>query len=101
MADNQVVSVAEFMQHLKDNNLVIVRQDELEKNAEINRMQLLKRKDLSLSEIVKAKFFNVKDTETLRRWCLSGKFSKDGFYQLQNGQFRILTTAIKTKLYGS
>jgi len=101
MEANSFVNVADFMQHLKDNNLVIVKQDELEKNAELKRAQLLRKKDLSLSEIVAAKFFKVIDTETLRRWCLNGKFTENGYYQLKNGQFRILSTAIKMVLYGN
>jgi len=100
MAQPVYIDVNEFMQLLQDKGLVIVHQGELEANAEIKRQQLLRKIDLSFSEIVKAKFFPIKDTETLRRWCLSGKFGKDGFYQLENGQFRIVTTAIKTVLYG-
>jgi len=94
------IDVNEFMQMLQDKGLVIVHQGELEANAEIKRQQLLRKKDLSFSEIVNAKFFPIKDTETLRRWCLNGKFGKDGFHQLNNGQFRILTQALKKVLYG-
>lgn len=100
MSSEQFVNVNEFMQLLRDNNLVIVHQGELEANAEIKRQQLLRKKDLSFSEIVNAKFFPIKDTETLRRWCLNGKFGNDGFHQLKNGQFRILTQALKKVLYG-
>lgn len=94
------IDVNEFMNHLKAHNLVIVKQEELEANNEIKRMQLLKKKHLSLTEIVKAGFFTVKNTETLRRWCLAGKFGKDGFLVLKNGQYRIMTIAIKNMLYG-
>lgn len=100
MSKEVYINVIEFMQHLKDNNLVIVDQRELATAPEIKKTLLLKKKDLSLSEVLKAGFFNVKDTETLRRWCLSGKFGEDGFYRLKNGQFRILTIAIKKLLYG-
>ena len=94
------IEASEFMQLLRENGLVIVHHGELEANAEIKRQQLLKRKYLSFSEIINAKFFPIKDTNTLRRWCIDGKFGKDGFYQLNNGQFRIVTIALKKVLYG-
>lgn len=94
------INATEFMQLLVEKNLVIVPQSQLVQGAELRRQHLLKRVDLSLTEIVKAQFFEVKDTETLRRWCLAGKFGKDGFYQKKNGQYRVMTAAIKMVLYG-
>lgn len=94
------VEASEFMKLLRDNNLVIVSRDELEANSELLRQKLLRQNDLSFSEIVKAKFFPIKHVSTLRRWCSEGKFGKDGFYQKKNGQFRIMTIALKKVLYG-
>jgi hypothetical protein len=99
MSAIQYINVADFMQHLKDNNLVIVNQGELELNNEIVRGKLLRRKSLTLSEIISAKFFNVTDSETLRRWCLNGKFPKDTFYQDKNKVYRIMTAQIKAMIY--
>jgi hypothetical protein len=99
MTATQYINVADFMQHLKDNNLVIVAQGELEMNNEIRRAKLLKRKSLTLSEIITANFFNVTDSETLRRWCLNGKFPKDSFFQEKNGTYRVMTAQIKEMIY--
>lgn len=100
MESNAVVRVSDFMQYLRENNLVIVAQGELQANAEIQRAQLLRKKCLSLNEVLQGRFFNVKSAETLRRWCVAGKFGNDGCYQLENGQFRILSAAIKKIVYG-
>lgn len=94
------INANEFMDLLAKRNFVIVHKSQLV-DLEAKRQQLLKKTSLSLTEIVKAEFFAVKDTETLRRWCLAGKFGKDGYYQQKNGQYRIMTLALKSVLYGA
>lgn len=100
MSAVQYINVADFMQHLKDNNLVIVAKGDVELNNDILRANLLKRKSLSLTEIVNAQFFPVKDSESLRRWCLNGKFPEGSFFQLSNGKYKVLTSQIKKMIYG-
>jgi hypothetical protein len=97
---NTYVNAADFAEYLRMNNLIIVSKQDLELSADILRNKLLKKKWLSLSEIITAKFFKYKDSETLRRMCLDGRIPKDAFTTLENGQYRICTQHIKTMING-
>ena len=85
------------MQLLKDNSLVIVSAADFEMNAILKRKALLRKKSLSLSEIINAGFFPIKTNKALIDWTISGRIKPDEFYQEQNGRKRImiLTEALK------
>lgn len=93
----QYIEVQEFMSYLKANSLLIVSAAEFETEKQILRRKYIKRKALSLSEIVKAGFFPIKDTKTLIDWCRNGKIKPVEWYQETDGKKRIMisTTAIK------
>lgn len=85
------------MQLLKDNSLLIVSAKDFEMAKVIQRRKMMKRTSLSLSEIIKAGFFPVKDSKTLIDWCKNGKIKESEWYQEEGGKKRImvLTHAIK------
>jgi hypothetical protein len=97
MAKIQYVEVNDFMQMLKDNSLIIVSAAEFEMNSALRRSRLLKKKSLSLTEIIDAKFLPVKTNKSLIDWTLSGKIKPTEFYQEKSGLKRImiLTAALK------
>lgn len=97
MAAPKYISMDELVDFLRSNSLIIVSSAEFEANNLIKRKKLMKRKSLSLKEIIDAKFFPIKDTQTLIAWCENGKIKPDEWYQETNGrkQVMILTQAIK------
>lgn len=101
MAEPLLINADDFMQLLHDRGLIIVSAVDFEMNKTLMQQQLLKRKSLSLTEVVKAGFFPIKDSETLRRWCLEGKFGPDGYTKTESGRYKILTKRLKEVLYGN
>jgi len=94
-----VVSVQEFMDHLRLNDLVIVKRGELLDSTKINlelmQANFLKRKHLSCGEIVKAQLLPLKSDEGVRHWIKSERIAKDEYFYTNSGRLRILVTAIK------
>lgn len=82
------------MHYLKENNLVIVHVGEIEAKKEILRQQLLRKKALSPSQIVKAEFFSIKNTKSVHDWILKGKIKETEYYVVNN-RTMVLTSAIK------
>lgn len=97
MSQSRFIDVNEFMEMLKANSLIIVSASEFEASKQIQRRKLIKRKSLSISEIVKAGFFQIKNSKTLIDWCQSGKIKENEWYQETTGKKKvmILTSAIK------
>lgn len=97
MAFQKLIEVDAFIEFLKKENLIIVSATEFELNNVLIRKKLLKKKVLSLKEIIEGKFFPIKDTKTLIDWIERGKILKTEWYQEQNGRKRImiLTQALK------
>lgn len=94
-----VVRISEFMDHLKANDLVIVKRGELLDSARINlelmQADFLKRKYLSCSEIIKAKLLPLKSDEGIRHWIKRGVIHEDEIFYTSTNRLRILTSAIK------
>jgi hypothetical protein len=93
------VSIKEFMDHLKVNDLVIVKRGELLDSTRINlelmQAEFLKRKHLSCGEIVKAQLLPLKSDEGVRHWIKNGRICEDEYYYTTTNRLRILTSAIK------
>jgi hypothetical protein len=97
MGAPKYINTSEFIEFLKKENLIIVSATEFELNNVLIRKKLLKKKALSLKEIIDGKFFPIKDTKTLIDWIERGKILKVEWYQEQTGRKRImiLTQALK------
>lgn len=97
MSKATYIDANEFLETLRMRGLVIVSVKEFEAAKELERKKLMKRKALSLSEIVKAGFLPLKRTKSVNDWILSGKIKANEWYQEQTGKKRImvLTAAIK------
>lgn len=92
------INVDDFLQRLEEKGLVIVRRSQLLHDEEVQRKQLLQRKELSLTEILRAGFFpTIRDTETLRRWCLDGKIKG---WRKSGKKYMVLSDEIKAMVYG-
>lgn len=92
------IDVNAFMQKLHEDGLVIVHRSQLLVDAEMERKELLKRRELTLKEIVQAGFFpTINDSETLRRWCLDGKIKG---WRKSGKRYYVLCSEIKRMVYG-
>lgn len=93
------IKISEFMDHLKANDLVIVSRKDLLDSARIDldlkRYDLLQKKDISIKEIVDAKFLPVTTKAGVRNWITDGRFKELEVFKNTAGQIRILTSAIK------
>lgn len=95
---SEVVNILEFMDHLRKEGLVIVHRSQLLTDKDVERKELLKRKELTLTEIVRAELFpGIKDSETLRRWCLEGKMKG---WRRSGNRYMVLTSELKRMVYG-
>lgn len=101
---SEVVNIADFMNHLKQHDLVIVSRTELLNSSKIEldllRRDLLKKKDLSIKDIIDAKFLPIRTKSGIRNWIAEGKFKENEVFKNKVGQVRILTSSIKRLGYG-
>jgi hypothetical protein len=97
MAATKLVDVNDFMSVLQERGLLIVSAAEFEAGKMTARKKLIRKKALSLSEIVKNNFLPVRTTKVLADWIASGKIKSTEWYQEQNGhkKIMILTSAVK------
>jgi len=91
------IDANEFMETLLAKGLVIVSAKEFEAGKEIERRKLMRRKSLSLSEIVKAKLLPLSTVKGVNGWILSGKIKDGEWYKEASGykKVMVLTAAIK------
>lgn len=97
MATPIYIDANEFMETLLAKGLVIVSAKDLVANKEIDRNRLMRRKALSLSEIVRAELLPLKTVKGVMDWIHSGKIKPGEWYQEKSGYKRVmvLTAAIK------
>lgn len=102
MAVINYIDTNEFMRELKSKGLIIVSAAEFEMGKEIERRKLMRRKSLTLAEIVKANLLPVKTVKGVNDWIISGKIKADEWYRESSGYKRIMvaTSAIKRLGYG-
>lgn len=100
MAAPQFINAVEFLETLKDHGLVIVSAREYEATKDLQRKRLMKRKSLSLLEIVNNNLLPLKSTKAVIDWTISGKIKKDEWYQEEGGKKRIMILTIALKRLG-
>lgn len=99
----KVIEISEFMRFLQKNDLVIVSASEFQANKEIElnalRARLLKKKAVSVSDVVKAKLLPYSTTQGVRHW-MSRKLEKNvHWYQENTGKKRIMLLTEVVKKY--
>jgi hypothetical protein len=101
---SEFINVTDFINHLKQHDLVIVSRSELLNSSKIEldlkRRDFLKKKDLSIKDVIDAKFLPVGTKNGVRNWIAEGKIKEGEVYKNSVGQIRILTSAIKRLGYG-
>lgn len=97
MAATNYINANDFIETLKSQGLVIVSVKDFEASKDVERNRLMRRKALSLREIVRAKLLPLQTVKGVKDWILSEKIKKNEWYQEASGYKRvmILTSAIK------
>lgn len=100
MGAPQLIDIAEFMNHLKAEGLVIVRADEIGVSAHIHladfRKRMMKKKSISFSDVLKMQVLPVKTVNGLASW-VERNLKPDETYQETKGKKcrMIMTSAIR------
>lgn len=93
-----VIKTAEFVNYLKKEGLVIVSKAELERigNTEkaLMRKDMLSRKFLKLTEVLKLELLPVKSKRSLERWIENGVFLPSEVSKNAYNQTIILTSSL-------
>ncbi|WKW47289.1 DUF1811 family protein [Myroides sp. JBRI-B21084] len=95
----QVVAVNDFLNHLKENGLVIGKASEfvgnLEFDLQVKRNQLKKQKAVTFKQVLDAKILPVKSKTALEYWIEKGKFKPGETYKCaKTNRIMILTSAL-------
>lgn len=95
----EFINVTDFMEHLKRNDLIIVSRKDLLDSSKIEldlkRRDLMKKKDLSIKDVIDGKFLPIGTKSGVRIWIKEGRIKETEVYKNSVGQIRILTSAIK------
>jgi len=94
-----LISIPEFMAHLKKEGLVIIRADELAaaQHAELRELQrrYMRQKALKTAQVIEAKLLPLKSKEGIRHWIKDGTLRPGEAYQDEKKVWWVLTNAIK------
>lgn len=97
MDNNIYINANDFIESLQLKGLIIVSAREYEATKDIDRRRAMKKKSLSLKEIVDYKLLPVKSKKGVENWITLGKIKPDETYRETGGKKRImiLTSAIR------
>lgn len=97
MNENIYINADEFLESLKLKGLVIVSAREYEATKDIDRRRMMKKKALTLKEIVDFKLLPVRSKKGVESWIHRGKIKPDEVIRESTGKqrFLVLTSAIR------
>lgn len=95
----EVVDMKNFVSHLENNGLMIVRKEDYIQKSGLDIIKKQKafyqRKNVTLLEILKAKVVNVTTKQALRAWIDTGKIRDDEHYKTKKGVIMVRVSAIQ------
>lgn len=90
---NSFINATEFINHLKEHNLVIVSKTELDRISVVKlqqkRSDLLKKKSLTLSELLKLELLPVTSKQALRKWIENEKIKPNEILHTSEGVIKV------------
>ncbi len=94
------ISISDFMQHLRENGLVIASAAELEASRLVAlreaQRKLMRKTAISFADVIKAGFVpGITTNQGLIHWVKAGKFLKGETYQEKNSRWMVLTSALR------
>jgi len=85
----EVVELNNFMKHLKDNDLMIVRKDDYlkKKELELTRIQraFFRRRDATFKQVIDANVVNVTTKQSLLNWLKAGIIRESEHFKNSKG----------------
>lgn len=85
----EVVELNQFMKHLQDNDLMIVRKEDYlkKKDLELTRIQraFFKRTNVTINQLLEAKVVNVTTKQAILYWLKVGKIRKSDHFKNSKG----------------
>jgi hypothetical protein len=103
MPPKQYIEVNEFMQHLRREGFVLVKQSEMvykeEADLKIKRDTLLKKPWITLKEVCDLKLLQPTTKQGLRGWIKNGTIRSNEHTVNNRGEIVILTAAVKRLAY--
>lgn len=94
------ISAFEFMEMLKAEGLVIVSLSDLQISTSQLQSKLMKRKSISLTDIINSKLLPLKSSKGIIDWIKSGKIKEGEWYQESSGKKRIMIMTLAIKRLG-
>jgi len=97
MKSNIYINANEFIESLLSKGLIIVSASEFEASKDIERKRAMRKKALSLKEIVDYKLLPLKSKKGVESWITRGKIKPEEIYRESSGLNRVmvLTSAIR------
>lgn len=97
MKNNIYINANDFLESLKLKGLVIVSAKEFEATKDLDRKRMMRKKSLSLKEIVDYKLLPVTSKKGVESWIHRQKIKPDEVFRETTGKKRImvLTAAIR------
>jgi hypothetical protein len=97
MDNNVYINANDFIESLHSKGLIIVSAREFEASKDIDRRRIMKKKSLTLKEIVDFKLLGLKSKKGVESWINRGKIKPDETLREATGKRRILvlTSAIR------
>jgi Ni2+-binding GTPase involved in maturation of urease and hydrogenase len=94
-----LVKISELVDYLKSNDLVIVSKSEFatvtEEDLNLMRARMLKKKSVTLAEIVSARLLPLTSKQGVMHWINNHVIKPEEVYKDQVGKIYVLTSAIK------
>ena len=88
------INISEFIDYLKQNDLVIVDKQLVEYHKP-DIHSLLHKRSVSIKELLDANFLPVKSRQSVRNWIERGIIRKDAVFKGRNGKLRIAGAEVK------
>jgi len=94
-----LISIPEFMAHLKAEGLVIVNVNDIAMASDYQRRETqrkwLKKQVIPFTEVIRAGFFPLTSVEGLHHWRRDNKFKENEVYQDSKKRWMMMVSAIK------
>ena len=102
MKANTYINANDFIETLKNNGLIIVSAAEYEATKDLQSRKMMKRKAISLKEIVEHRLLPLKTKKGVQDWIDNQKIKPVEWYTEKGSQNKImvLTAAIRRLGYG-
>jgi len=98
---NGTINISQFVNHLKQEGLIIVSREDYEQKINFNEVRLvqlqkklLSKENLTIKQIVKGQLLPVKTRQSINNWIDKGVFADDEVFKSKDGSIRIVMCVV-------